>query len=128
MKAYFGLCVIMGLNVAPKISNYWSTEPFLGNEAIKQKMARNLFQEISRFLHFANSSVAPKIGQDGFDQLYKIWPVLSVVLNCVTYYSPRKKHSGGRLSFRQYLPAKPTKYGKNITFSMTTFILFFNFC
>lgn len=120
MKAYFGLCVIMGLNVLPKISDYWSTEPFLGNEAIKQTMARNRFQEISKFLHFADSCVAPKKGQDGFDRLYKVRPVLSTVLkNCQTCYSPRKNIAvdegmiafKGRLSFRQYLPAKPTKYG-----------------
>ena len=35
LKAYFGLCIIMGINILPKDADYWSNDPFLGNEAVK---------------------------------------------------------------------------------------------
>mgnify|MGYP001794879000 CR=1 FL=1 len=88
------------------------SRPFLGSETIKQIIARNRFQEILRFIHFA-----------GLDRLYKVRPVLSAVLkNCQTSYGPRKNVAvveekiafKGRVSFRRYLPTEPTKYGIKI--------------
>jgi len=35
MKAYFGVCVIMGMNILPKIADYWSSDIFVGNEGVK---------------------------------------------------------------------------------------------
>ena len=55
-----------------------------------------------------------------FDKLYLIRPLLSRVNNlCLKNYSPHREFSideamvkfRGRLGFRQYMPAKPTKYG-----------------
>ncbi|KAK3735138.1 hypothetical protein QZH41_000008 [Actinostola sp. cb2023] len=120
MKAYFGLCIMMGINVLPKVADYWSTDPFLGNEAIRNVMPRNRFQEISQFLHFCDSTQEPARGHANHDRLYKVRPILSAVLqNIQQCYSPTKNIAidegmiafKGRLAFRQYMPAKPTKYG-----------------
>ena len=35
VKAYFGMCVIMGMNILPKVADYWSVDIFMGNEGIK---------------------------------------------------------------------------------------------
>ncbi|KAK3735838.1 hypothetical protein QZH41_007478 [Actinostola sp. cb2023] len=120
IRAYLGVCIIMGLNSLPCIADYWSSDPFLGNEGIKQVMTKNRFEELSRFLHFNDSSVEPKRGADNFDCLYKVRPVLDYFNKKVQdIYNPSKNISvdegmiafKGRLSFRQYMPAKPTKYG-----------------
>ena len=90
------------------------------NEGIKQVMARNRFQEISQNLHFADNSKAPARGQNGYDRIFKVRPVLNDVLkNSQKVYLPRENLSvdegmiafKGRLGFRQYMLAKPTKYG-----------------
>ena len=120
MKAYFGVCVIMGMNILPKIADYWSSDIFVGNEGVKRVMPKNRFEEISQFLHLNDSSQEPARGEANFDRLYKCRPALTAVLrNVQRCYSPTKSISidegmiafKGRLSFRQYLPAKPTKYG-----------------
>ncbi|XP_031559852.1 piggyBac transposable element-derived protein 4-like [Actinia tenebrosa] len=118
-KTHFGLCIIMGSNVLPAVANYWSTAPCLGNQAVKSVVRRNRFQEISQFLHFNDSMKAPPCGDANCDLLFKVRPVLKKVLeNTQRYYLPKKNiavHEGiiafrGRPSFRQYMPAKPTKY------------------
>ena len=56
VKAYFGICVIKGLNVLPKVANYWSSDVYMGNEAIKRVMTKNRFEEISQFFHLNDST------------------------------------------------------------------------
>ena len=110
----------MGINNLPRIAMYWSTDPFIGNTGIQSVMARNRFEELSQYLHFTNSETEPPRGDANFDRLFKIRPILSIVLNNIqNAYEPSKNLSvdeamiafKGRLSFRQYMPAKPTKYG-----------------
>lgn len=70
-------------------------------------------------LHFNDSSRKPKQGAENFHRLYKIRLVLSQLnRKFQEIYSPSQNISvdegmiaKGRLSFRQYVPAKPTKYG-----------------
>ena len=118
LKAYFGVCMIMGINQLPRIADYWKDD--LGNTGIKQKMTRNRLQEISQFLHFTDSMRTPAHGKNVYDQLYNVRQVLNAVLeNSQRCYSPNKHIAmdegmiafKGRLSFRQYMLAKLTKYG-----------------
>ena len=106
LKAYFGICVIMGINQLPRIADYWKDD--LGNTGIKQTMTTNRFQEISQFLHFTDSMQTPAHGKNGYDQLYKVRLVLNAVIeNSQRCYSPNKHIAidegmiafKGRLSF-----------------------------
>ena len=83
-------------------------------------MTKIRFEEVSQYLHFSNSESEPQCGEENFDRLYKVRSLLSGVLeNSQKAYEPSKNLSidegmiafKGRLSFRQYMPAKPTKYG-----------------
>ena len=123
LKAYFGVCVIMGINQLPRIADYWKDDPFIGNTGIKQTMTRNRFQEISQLLHFADSTRTPARSENGYDRLYKVRAVLNAVLeNSQRCYSPNKHIAidqgmiafKGRLLFQQYMPVKPTKYGLKV--------------
>ena len=120
LRAYFGVCIIMGINSLPSIADYLSSDPHLGNEGIKKVMTKNHFEEITRFLHFNDSSTEPPRGNELHDRLYKVRPILNTFnQKMLTLYKPKKNISvdegmiafKGRLSFRQYMPAKPTKYG-----------------
>ena len=76
LKAYFGGCLIMGRDKLPRIADYWKDDPFIGNTGIKQTMTRNRFQEISQFLHLADSMRTPSHGEKGYYWLYKVRAVL----------------------------------------------------
>ena len=120
IKAFLGVSVVMGVNILPSISDYWSSNQFLRNEGIQKVMTKNRYENISRFFHFSDSSVEPRRGEDSYDRLYKVRPILSHFnAKIQELYKPGKNISvdegmigfKGRLSFRQYMPAKPTKYG-----------------
>ena len=120
MKAFFGITVIMGINSLPQLALYWSTDIFLGNAGIQSVMTKNRFEELTQYLHFSDTRTEPKRGEPNYDRLYKVRSVLNSVLEKTKRtYEPSKCISvdegmiafKGRLAFRQYLPAKPTKYG-----------------
>ena len=120
MKAFIGINIIMGITKLPQVALYWSSDDFFRNQGIKKVMTKNRFEEITCYLHFNDSSAEPARGTPGFDRLYKIRPIFNSILgNCQTKFKPTKNLSvdegmiafRGRLSFRQYMPAKPTKYG-----------------
>ena len=46
-KAFFGVSVVMGVNILPSISDYWSSNQFLGNEGIQKVMTKNRYENIS---------------------------------------------------------------------------------
>ena len=86
MKAYFGMCVIMGINDLPKIAYYWSSDIFVGNKGIKQTMTKNMFEEICQFFHLNNSN------EENFERFYKCRPTLTSALrNVQRCYSLEKK-------------------------------------
>ena len=120
LKAYFGLCIIMGINNLPRIAMYWSTDPFIGNTGIQSVMMKNHFEKLSQYLHFKNSETELPHGDANYDRLFKIRPILSIILdNIQNVYEPSKNLAmdeamiafKGRLLFRRYMLAKPTKYG-----------------
>ena len=77
-------------------------------------MPKNRFEEISQFLHLNDLSREPVRGDVNFDCLYKCCPALNAVLRNVQPTKNLSVDKGmiafkGKLSFHQYLPAKPTK-------------------
>ena len=81
-------------------------------------MTKNLFEEISQYMHFSDSTQEPQCRDDDYDRLFKVRRIMNMVLsNFKQVYDPSKNMSinegmiacKGRLSFRQFMPAKPTK-------------------
>lgn len=70
VNSYFGMCVIMGINILLMVADYWSTDIFKGNEGIKRVMPKNQFEVISQFLHLNDLSREPARGDVNFDRLY----------------------------------------------------------
>ena len=119
LKAYFGLCIIMGINTLPRIAMSWSSNRYIGNIGVQETMTKNLFEEISQYMHFSDSTQEPQRGDDDYDRLFKVCRIMNMVLsNFKRVYDPSKNTSinegmiayKGRLSFRQFMPAKRTKY------------------
>jgi len=108
--AYFGMCIIMGINNLPRISMYWSSDSFIGNSGVQNVMTKNRFEEISQYIHFSDSSQEPPPGDDNYDRLFKVRLILANILeNIQSIYELSKNLSvdkgmiafKGRLSFRQ---------------------------
>ena len=92
----------------------------IGCPWIREIMPRNRFKQINRFLHVANNALAVEKGEPGYNPLFKIQPVLDHMKGAFSqWYYPKKSLSideamiffNGRLSFKQYIPSKPTKWG-----------------
>ena len=83
-------------------------------------MSSRRFELILKFIHLNDSEKQTKPDQPGHDKLYKVRPLLDIILkNFKDNYTPTQNLSvdesmisfKGRLSFIQYMPKKPHKWG-----------------
>ena len=119
MKAFVGLCFAMGVLRLPSRNDYWrQTKWFLKTEFGKV-MSRDRFNLIWRYLHLTNNAIPAAIG----DKLSKVrWYIDFLNNQFQTVYVPYGKYAvdesmirfKGRLAFRQYMPAKPIKWGVKV--------------
>ncbi|XP_060562864.1 piggyBac transposable element-derived protein 4-like [Ruditapes philippinarum] len=120
MRAFLGINILMGINQLPEAKMYWSTDPLIGNTAVSKIMTINRFQQIMKYLHVSDRTTEPTRDQPGFDKLFKVRPVLDSLSDTFRrYFTLHREVSideamvafAGRLSYRQYMPAKPVKRG-----------------
>ncbi len=120
LEAYFGFTILMGINSLPALEDYWKQNPVYHYSPVADRISRDRFMEISRYLHFAdNSTLAPR-GSPRYDRLEKVRPVLEhLKTRFSVVYTPGQDLSvdeamikfQGRSSMKQYMPKKPTKRG-----------------
>jgi hypothetical protein len=65
IKAYLGFFILMGLVPLSSIYDYWSTNPLYHYSPIADRISRDSFFEIHRYLHFVDNSCLPAYGQPG---------------------------------------------------------------
>ena len=110
--AFYGFCILMGINHLPALHHYWSTDPIFHYSPIAERISRDRFLAIWRFLHFTDAPPPPTTSSPP-DRLYKVRPVITAVLR------PHREQAvdeamiafKGRSSMKQYLPMKPVKRG-----------------
>jgi len=61
------------------ISSYWSLHHINRTPGLKEVMSRNRFQLLSSFLHFCDNEQRISQGQEGYDPLFKIKPLIDVL-------------------------------------------------
>lgn len=110
--------IIMTYVKYPQARMYWSSTQGLGLSVIAEEMPVNKFENIKRFIHFANNSEEStlKVG----DEFWKIRPVANA-LHTSFHESvvPKERQSidemivpfKGKSSLKQYLRNKPKKWG-----------------
>ena len=121
--AYFGIMIMMGLVELPSLHDYWQRDPLFNCPAIAERMARDRFLEIHKYLHFVdNSSLIPP-GDPGYDRLCKVRGVLEMIEErFAALYNPSRESSideamvpyKGRSSLKQYMPKKPVRRGLKV--------------
>lgn len=123
MMAFLGIYVVLSIICLPSYTLAWKTVWPFEVPSIPSIMTRSRFEKLNKYFHFNDRSNNPPRGQPGHDKLCHIRPVLDVVgEKCLSNYKPPKEQSvdegmiafKGRLSFKQYLPAKPTKFGVKV--------------
>lgn len=120
MKAMVALHIAMGLCKKPSTKDYWQEFWLTHTPGFRDVMPRDRYQLLCTFLHFADNRTMIAHGEEGYNPLHKIQPLIDIVEpRCEEVYSPQQKLSideamikfKGRIYFRQYLPAKPIKWG-----------------
>lgn len=123
MWAFLGIFMIFSIMQVPKYSIAWGSSAFFGITGLSEIMPRERFERLCKYFHVNDTTNNPARRQPGHDKLCHIRPILDTVLEkCLKNYNPPQNQSidegmiayKGRLSFKQYLPAKPTKFGVKV--------------
>ena len=123
LKAYFGFYILMGINHLPSIHDYWRVDPFVRFSPIADRITRNRFKEITRYLHFVDNTQLQKRGEPNYDRLGKIRPIMLICKQkFLSNYEPNCEQAideamipfQGRSAIKQYLPMKPIKRGLKV--------------
>ena len=67
---------MIGLVRLLSIYDYWSTNPVHHYSPTADRIPRDRFFEIHRYLHFVDNSLLPRYDSPGYDKLGKIQPVI----------------------------------------------------
>ena len=119
MKQFIALYHLTGIKGKPEINQYWNTNPSLKTSYFNNVMSRNLFQLITEFFHFNDSSNYDS-KDPCRDRLFKICPVVDYLTRkSKSVYTPGKHVAideelllwKSRLRFKQYIPNKRVRFG-----------------
>ena len=116
MKAFIRLCFSMGILKLPRRHLYWRTTKWLLKTNFPLVMARNKFDQMWRYLHLQDNMVPAPEGEKAWKLRWFLDHLTSRFQETYTPYGHATIDESmikfkGRLSFRQYLPSKPIKWG-----------------
>ena len=115
ISAFLGLNILIGIHELPQLQMYWDSDEFIGVEGFKKTIPKQRFVIISKYIHLTDPA-----NEDRTDLLCKVRPLVNLLeQRFQAAYIPGKNISvdeglvkfNGRLSFKQYMPMKPDKFG-----------------
>lgn len=123
VMAFFGVNILMGMKKLPSYRDYWSSHPELRDSFVSTIIPRRRFDWLLGNLHLNDNAQQVRRGEDGYDKLYKVRPLLTKLSETFAiYYAPTENVSidesmilfKGRSFLKQYMPNKPIKRGYKI--------------
>ena len=115
ISAYLGLNILMGIHRLPQLEMFWDSDEFIGVEGFKKTIPKQRFKTLGKYLHLVDPG-----DEDANDVLCKVRSLVTLLEDkFADAYIPGKNVSvdeglvkfNGRLSFKQYMPMKPDKFG-----------------
>ncbi|XP_067124403.1 piggyBac transposable element-derived protein 4-like [Centruroides vittatus] len=115
LMIFFGLCMLMGSVKKNAIRDYWSSDPKISTPFFSDTMSRSRFELLLRMLHFVNNLTI-----DPANRLSKFGNILqNLKASWKSYFYPYENVCideslflwKGRLSFKQYIPSKRSRFG-----------------
>ncbi|CAG2223068.1 unnamed protein product [Mytilus edulis] len=92
MKAFLGLCFLMGINVKPDIKSYWTTDFMLETLYFSKVMVKGSLYANYAVHPFSNSEQAPQPGDPNYSKLYKIESLINMSTDSmVNQYIPKRQ-------------------------------------
>ena len=107
----------MGITTQARIQDHWSTDWLFSTPGFRRLMTRARYMQLNSFLHFTDNEQHEAVSDD---PLWKIRPLASILTSHMeTVYVPGREIAidesmvayKGRLSFKQYIPSKRTRFG-----------------
>ncbi|KAL1444320.1 hypothetical protein MTO96_045582 [Rhipicephalus appendiculatus] len=123
LRAYFGLLLLMSVSPRHHFYHYWSRDSLFNSEEIAKVMSFKRFQYIMNSLRVNDHSKEKKKGEDGYDRLAKLRPLINKLNRSFQEeYLPSSYQAidesmiafKGRSSMKKYLPMKPIKRGYKV--------------
>ncbi|XP_054744535.1 piggyBac transposable element-derived protein 4-like [Anastrepha obliqua] len=120
LLTFLGINILMGIKKPTSYRDCWSMNPQLHDSYVSKLMTVNRFGFFLSHLHLNDNTKEPKRGSPGYDKLYKIRPMVTILNETFkSCYKPKQNQSvdesmikfKGRSSMKQYMPAKPVKRG-----------------
>ncbi|XP_047138748.1 piggyBac transposable element-derived protein 2-like [Hydra vulgaris] len=119
IQKYVGILFYTSIYRYPNTREYWGENSF---EPVRKTMTKNRFEEIRRYLHFNGNTKMPAQRDFNFDPIFKMRPIIeyfnirfqSVPMSqrlCVDEQMCSTKMVS---HIRQYMPAKPHKWGMKL--------------
>ena len=120
---------MMAINSLPSLPMYWREDPFLRNDGITAVFTCDRYKKILQYFHLNDNTKQKKKGEEGYDILYKVRPILEMCNR--TFHiilKPARELSvdegmikyKGRVSFLQYMLKKPVKRGIKVSTHILT--------
>ncbi|XP_066518900.1 piggyBac transposable element-derived protein 4 [Hoplias malabaricus] len=120
--SYISLIIFMGLVKAKRLTDYWSQSLIYKFPYPASVMTSKRFLAISSNLHLSDEDEenTTKKGTKEYDRLFKIKPLyLDILSACRSFFHPKRElsidermvASKARNGMKQYMKAKPTKWG-----------------
>ena len=116
----FVLIITMGIVDLPSLKDYWSTSWLFCTPHFSSLLSRDRFLLLLKFLHLVDNTKQVARDQPGYDKLFKLRLFMDPLIKSFQrMFVPQKQLSideamisfKGRLSFLQFLPKKPKKWG-----------------
>ena len=104
--------ILMGIVHLPSLCDYWKKDSIFHYSPIADKITRDRFLDIHRYLHFNSNSSLADPGTPGNNKLVKVQPIIDKLSNAFqAVYKPHKDVSvdeamipfKGRSTLKQYL-------------------------
>ena len=110
----------MGINQQSSMDDYWKKDPIHNYKPIAQRISRDRFRDISRYLYFVDNTTLSQRGSAKYDKLGEICPLINHFQrkfssaynpNCEIAIDEAMITFQGQSSLKQYMPMKPIKRG-----------------